>query len=249
MTIELVNSLEKLGLSEKESKIYTAGLGLGKFSVAAISEKTGIKRPTCYLVLEDLKQKGLITTFPKARKVIYVAEHPNNLLKNSADAYDLAKQLMPELQNIMGTGVEKPALKVYMGQKGIQNIFEDILSEGKDFYQIVSVSDLVAAVGKEFLDDWILKRVAKGMKSVAVRIKDGEMNFKLYENTLNTPRTIRYSPEGFKMPYTMFIYGKKVAFISKDRELFGFIVESTDMAASMKVLFDVVWGVSTETIK
>ena len=50
------------------------------------------------------------------------------------------------------------------------------------------------------------------------------------------------------MPYTIFIYGKKVAFISTKKELFGFIVESNDMAISMKVLFDVVWSISSETI-
>lgn len=244
MSLELEKSLEKLGLNDKEAKVYLAALEMGKFSVLALSEKTGIKRPTCYLILDELIRKGLISTFPKAKKVIYVAEHPNGLLKNAADSYALAKELMPELQDLMDTQSEKPGLKVYTGQKGIQNIFDDILSEGKDFYQIVSVSDLVAAVGKEFLDDWILKRVAAGMKSTAVRIKDGEMNFKLYENTPDTPRVIRYAPDGFKMPYTVFIYEKKVAFISTKKDLFGFIVESTDLSFSMKALFDVLWGVS-----
>jgi sugar-specific transcriptional regulator TrmB len=246
MLTGLEKSLEKMGLSEKESTVYISALELGKFSVLALSGKTGIKRPTCYLILDELIKKGLISTFPKAKKVIYVAEHPNALLKNAADSYALAKDLMPELQRLINTESEKPILKVYVGQKGIQNIFDDILSDGKDFYQIVSVSDLVVAVGKEFLDVWILKRVAKKMKSVAVRIKDGEMNFKLYENTPDTPRTIRYAPSGFKMPYTMFIYGKKVAFISTKKELFGFIVESADMALSMKMLFDVVWKTSSE---
>ena len=60
MALQLIKSLEKLGLSEKESKIYIEGLGLGKFSVMGISEKTGIKRPTCYLVLEELKKFGTI---------------------------------------------------------------------------------------------------------------------------------------------------------------------------------------------
>lgn len=249
MKTELTKSLEKLGLNEKEAKIYLAGLGLNKFSVMTISEKTGIKRPTCYLILEDLKKKGLITTFPKAKKVLYVAEHPNTLLKNTEGAYNLAKQLMPELQNLIGSGSEKPILKVYVGQKGIQNIFEDMLSEGKDFYYITSVSDLVESVGQEFLDDWINKRIAKGMKSTSVRIKEGETNYKLYGDAPGNLRTVRYAPKGFKMPYTMYIYGNKVSFVSKNKELFGFIIESSDMSASMQALFDIVWSVSSEKIK
>ena len=73
MSPELVKSLEKLGLNEKESKVYIAALEMGKFSILALSEKTGIKRPTCYLVLYELIKKGLISTFPKAKKVLYVA--------------------------------------------------------------------------------------------------------------------------------------------------------------------------------
>lgn len=249
MTIELIKSLEKLGLSEKESKIYLAGLGLSKFSVIAISEKTGIKRPTCYLILEDLKKKGLITTFPKAKKVLYVAEHPNNILKNTENSFNLAKQLMPELQNLIGSTSEKPILKVYVGQSGIHNIFEDILDEGKDFYYIASVTDLVNELGKEYQDEWIKRRIAKGMKSTSIRIKEGETDYKLYGDAPENFRTIRYAPDGFKMPYTIFIYGKKVAFISRNKQFFGFIVESNDMAVSIKVLFDAVWGISSEHLE
>ena len=246
MATELIKSLEKLGLSEKESAIYVAGLGLGKFSVMTISEKTGIKRPTCYLILEDLKKKGLITTFPKAKKILYVAEHPNNLLKSTQDSFNLAKQLMPELQNLIGSTSEKPILKVYVGQSGIHNIFEDILDEGKDFYYIASVTDLVEELGQEYQDEWIKRRVAKGLKSTSIRIREGETDYKLYGNAPENPRIIKYAPEGFKMPYTIFIYGKKVAFVSRKKQFFGFIVESNDMTMSMKALFDVLWGVSSE---
>ncbi len=242
----LETSLEKVGLTEKEARVYTAALEMGKFSVLALSERTGIKRPTCYLVLDELVRKGLISTFPKAKKVLYVAEHPNIILKNAADSYALAKDLMPGLQELISSQSEKPILKVYAGQKGIQNIYEDILNEGKNFYYIESVADLVDSVGKEFLDDWILRRVGKGLQSTSIRIKEGESDYELYGNTPNTPRNIRYALGGFKMPYTMFIYGKKVAFISTKKELFGFIVESSDLSISMKALFDVVWSVSTD---
>jgi len=248
MTTGLVESLERLGLNEKEAKIYLAGLGLSKFSVIAISEKTGIKRPTCYLVLEELKKKGLVTTFPKAKKILYVAEHPNNLLKNTEDSYNLAKHLMPELQNLIGSTSEKPILKVYVGQAGIHNIFEDILEEKKDFYYIASVTDLVEELGQEYQDEWIRRRVAKGMKSTSIRIREGETDYPLYGNAPENPRIIRYAPAGFKMPYTIFIYGHKVAFVSRKKQYFGFIVESKDMATSIKVLFDAVWSISSETL-
>ena len=246
MTVELSKTLEKLGLSDKEAKVYVSALALGKFSVLALADKTGIKRPTCYLVLDELIKKGLISTFPKAKKVIYVAEHPNALLKQTADAYATAKDLMPELQNLIDTNAEKPNLKVYSGQKGIQSIYEDVLDEGQTFHYMASVKDLVEAVTAEFIDDWIKRRVAKGVQSISIRMQETEIEHPLYGNQPGNLRTVRYAPEGFKMPYTIFIYGKKVAYIARKKDLFGFIVESEDLAKSMKALFDVVWSVSTE---
>ncbi|MCX6753121.1 MAG: hypothetical protein NTW62_02140 [Candidatus Nomurabacteria bacterium] len=245
MSQELSKTLEKLGLSDKQAKVYVAGLKLGRFSVLALAEKTGIKRPTCYLILDELIKKGLISTYPKEKKVIYVAEHPNNLLKQAADAYATAKELMPELQNLINTNAEKPVLKVYSGQSGIQNIYEDMTDEGKDLFYFGSVKELVESVGQEFLDNWIKKRIAKGMKSKSIRIREKEMDYKLYGNSPENLRTIRYAPEGFTMPYTIYIYSKKVAFVSTKKDLFGFIVESDDLAKSMKALFDVVWNIST----
>ena len=125
-------------------------------------------------------------------------------------------------------------------------MYEDIYGDGKDFFYIASVADLVESVGREFLNEWIVKRIAKGMKSTSIRIKEGETKNKLDGDSPENYRKIRYAPKGFKMPYTMFIYGKKVAFISTKKELFGFIVESADMATSMRLLFDVVWNTSSE---
>ncbi len=247
MDQHLIHSLEKLGLSDKESVIYLAALEMGKFSVLSLARKTNIKRPTCYLILDDLIKKGLISTFPQAKKVLYVAEHPNALLKRSADNFQMTKNLMPELQGLMGLSSEKPELRVYSGQKGIQYIYEQMLDDGKDLYYIASTEELVKSAGAEFLDDWIKRRITKGLKTYRISVRDDEMfEIPLYVGGPENLRTVRYAPSGFTTPYTIYIFGKKVAFISTKKDLFGFIVESADLAQSMKAMFDVVWGISSD---
>lgn len=247
MNDDLTKSLEKLGLNDKESRIYVAALEMGRFSVLALATKTGIKRPTCYLILDELIKKGLITTFPKAKKVIYIAEHPNSLLKKTADSYQLAKELMPELQSLMGSVHEKPELKVYSGQAGIRQIYDIMLEDGFDMHYITSTAELVQAAGKEFLDSWIARRIAKGVKTYRISVREKEtFDIPLYVGAPENLRAVRYAPQGFATPYTIFIFGKKVSFVSTKKDLFGFIVESADLAISMKALFDVVWGISSE---
>lgn len=242
----LINSLEKTGLSKKESLVYIEALKLGRFSVLALSRKTNIKRPTCYLILDELIKKGLITTFPQARKVIYVAEHPNILLKQGIDKYELIKKLTPELQSLISLNSEKPELRVYSGQKGIQQIYEEMLEVGKDIHYIASTEELVKAAGAEFLNNWIKRRIIKKIKTFRISVREDEMfEIPLYIGGPENLRLVRYAPKGFSMPYTIYIFSKRVAFISTKKDLFGFIVESQDLSISMKALFDVVWNISS----
>ena len=57
---KLTEQLLAYGLSEKETHVYLAALSLGAASVARIAQRANEKRPTTYLVLEDLMRKNLV---------------------------------------------------------------------------------------------------------------------------------------------------------------------------------------------
>lgn len=243
----LIKSLEKIGLSDKEALVYRSALELGTFSVLHLSKKTNIKRPTCYLILDNLIRKGLVSTFPQSKKVLYIAEHPNILLKQSIDNYELVKKIMPGLQNLIQINSEKPELRVYLGQKGIQQIYEEMLDTGKDLYYVASTEELVKSAGAEFLNDWIKRRINKKLKTFRISVREDEMfEVPLYVGGPENLRKVRYAPKGFTTPYTIYIFGKKTAFVSTKKDLFGFVVDSEDLSISMKALFDIVWSVSSD---
>lgn len=52
--------LQKLGLSEKEIEIYLSLVEHGKTTPARLAKATNINRSTVYVVLEKLKEKGLV---------------------------------------------------------------------------------------------------------------------------------------------------------------------------------------------
>ena len=51
--------LRKLGLTEKEVRVYLAGLDLGPNSVQNIARITKLARPTAYEIIKKLEEKGL----------------------------------------------------------------------------------------------------------------------------------------------------------------------------------------------
>ena len=72
-----------LGLNEKQAKVYLALLQLGSGSVPSISVRSDVKRPTAYLILEELRQKELVNLVPKSTK-IYTAKSPQILLEEQS---------------------------------------------------------------------------------------------------------------------------------------------------------------------
>ena len=63
--------LEAIGLTEKESVVYVALLSLGTGTAYRIAEECSVKKPTVYVILEDLRKKGLVLKVPHAKKALF----------------------------------------------------------------------------------------------------------------------------------------------------------------------------------
>ena len=68
--------LEYLGLTEKESSVYFELLKADSLSGIEVSRKTGIKKATVYVVIEDLMKKNLLKEVKVGKRMHYRAESP-----------------------------------------------------------------------------------------------------------------------------------------------------------------------------
>jgi len=242
--MEEEKQLQQLGLTDKEAKLYLNALELGTFSVAGIAHRSGLKRPTCYLILEELSKKGLVSINPKAKKTLYVVESPEILLKQSERNVLLSQKLVPKLNALHNTEKEKAVVKYYSGIKGIHNIYEDVLKcKNKKYNLIGSAEEIVATVGKEFIDNWLETRIQKNISAKSIKMKSTEIPNKLYQS--NILRECRYSPKDIFIAETIFIYDDKTAIVSTKKGNFGFIIESREFADTMTGLFKALWKIST----
>ena len=81
----LVKHLTEFGLSEKEAKVYLALLELEVATATEIAKNSNIKRSSTYVVLESLKEKGLVGTTEEKRIQRFVASSPDFLLYQAQD--------------------------------------------------------------------------------------------------------------------------------------------------------------------
>jgi len=152
----MISLLEKLGLSEKEAKVYLATLELGTASAQKIAQKANLNRPNTYVLLNSLITKGLATTREEGKITMFEASTPDQLKlilrkkeeELKAETRELA-ETMPQLRAIFNLAANKPKIRFYEGFEGQLAMREAAgLDKDKDIYSFVSLDDLLTAFPK-----------------------------------------------------------------------------------------------------
>jgi sugar-specific transcriptional regulator TrmB len=217
------------------------------FTVLEVAAKSGLKRPTCYLILDELIRRGLITMVLTEKKKQYKVESPTAFIRQAKNNLKYAEQVVPALSAMISPDQEKPKMKYYFGQKGMQNIFEETLTtRSKTMYYVSSNASRVQTVGDDFLKDYARRRIAKRIKVKNVRMREDQPTEPLISGATEMLREIRYAPKGVFIPDTICVIGQKVAIIFTERGNFGFVIESPEFSQTILALFNILWNISTE---
>lgn len=148
-----------------------------------------------------------------------------------------------QLKDVYGKGADHPEIKIYYNTHGLRKICEDALEcKEKIARYFLSDFNLEELIDESFVDDFVKKRIEKGIKSLALR----SFNYKpLREAAIPKKeqlREVKYMPEKlFIKPYIC-IYDNRVAMISSKEGKFGFIIESQEFAEAQKQIFNILWN-------
>ena len=244
--------LKSLELSDKETMLYLNGLKLGPTKASLLSRKTGFTRQHTYDILKSLEQKGFVSKQGKDYGQKFIMEDPKNLgnvierkKQKIGKMEENLKTVMPELESFYNQKGIVPKVKFFEEIEGIKEIFEDLLNcESKNYFYIGSILELVEVLGKDYLDEWIERRIKRNIISKTVRIKDKEIQKELYTGEKDFLRELKFAPDNIDISQTVIMYDNKVAIISSKKECTGFLIESEEYFHTMKTLFDLLWNSS-----
>lgn len=131
--------LLKLGLSEKEIKVYMAAMELGPKPVQDIARRANINRVTGYVILENLKDFGLVSQIEGEKGKIYAAENPEKLIqyldKKEKELESTKKEIseiLPELLALFNRVGDRPVVRYMEGVQGIRDLQKEIIASGTE---------------------------------------------------------------------------------------------------------------------
>lgn len=244
--MEIKQKLEEIGLTGKKADVYLAILQLGKATVVQIAKKALIKRPTTYDILEDLIAKNLISQSFAGKKRYFVAEPPEALKLLLKKQEEKVNQLLPELTSLFNITPHKPKIRYFEGKEGVTQVFEELLkNETKEQFYFGSIKAMTDVVGHEYLDEWVKRRIKAKIKSYAIRLRTKESPLEIWGTSKKELRELKYLPIEIEGDITnIIIFDHKVAIFSGLAEGYGVIIESNELAATLKYIWQVVWTAS-----
>jgi len=241
----LIDELNSIGLSDKEAKVYLAALELGRATVQEISRKSGVNRATTYIQIETLTKRGLIGQIDNDKKCLIVAEKPQRIIeileKEKGDIQQLEDKfvrLLPDLQAIYNVQSDKPRVRFYQNEVGLEMVRNDIIKTNPE-----ALYSFVPMMNDEIITN--MSKFSKKLKSnhvLYVSKNDIQINAVPAENLLIR----QYLLDNFSVEISM--YANKVLInkpISHDNSM-GVLIEDKLVFSSFLAIFNLFWDNSKE---
>jgi len=237
-----LETLQKLGLSLNEAKIYEALLDLNEAGVGNISSTAKIHRRNVYDTLNRLVDKGLVFPILSKGENFYSPVDPDKLLELIKEKEDSLSQILPDLRKKYQRKENSQEAYIYRGLEGFKNYMRDILRVNKDVYFIGANLGWFDPRLKTFLEQF-LKEVER--KNIEFHhIFNQEVKEKGKEELKKIGQPHKFLPAEYKTNSAIDIFGDYVVtftglkFKKIDDDITLFILKDKNLANSYRVWFD-----------
>jgi len=242
----LYQQLQDAGLNETEAKIYLAALELGETTVSRIARKSGIKRTTVYLSLENLKKRGLISQITKGSRKYVLAKDPRNLEKIVDEQKEAISSLIPELLNFSRNLDQKPQVRYFEGDEGLKEAIRDNVSYPNQELCLIYSEAYAEDFDESFFAEQIVPERLKKNISVRAILPDNPKTRLIEKDNEKALRQTKFIASSFfNLQIEIAVYGNSTVSIISFREKFALIITSPIVHSSMKSIFETMWSIQS----
>lgn len=240
---DLIQNLNKVGINEKEVRIYVALLQLGKASAYSISERSGLKKPTTYVILENLVRKGLVLKIPRVKKQQFIARSPEEFFASTEERLKQAKKALPKLILMNENNKKNVRTFFYEGINGVRNAiyYKSKEMSGEEIVGFYATTEDASSELLKLFYSW-----PKDMRNLGVNIRVITPEHETTKQYLNPDR--QYGHKIKTIPFSL--YSSKSSIEAGDtfvrivlfKSIESVIIESPELARSVKQIFEMIWN-------
>lgn len=250
--MEMHEYLMKLGLSEKESRIYLASLEIGAASVQHIAKQANINRATAYANIDNLMSYGYMSSFQEGKKQYFYSEDPEKIIKFllRKKKFELEiqknniKRLIPSLKAYAVKKSNTPIVSYYHGGDGVKSVTKQIFKGPEDTYRIIFNRDKFFDNFKyQELEKLGAERNLKGIPAKILRISEST------KTELKNADVITVAPSELNVDFDFSIYNKFIRIIPLKGYLSAITIYNKNISNTFKLVFDLVIEIAEKRAK
>lgn len=239
---KLLQTLTKIGLSEKEAQVYYSALQLGPSTVMQISKAASIKRTTSYSIIESLKQKGLIKEVVIGIKELLEAESPEHLQQLLQKQQTELDSILPQLSALFKIKGEESVVKYYEGIEQVKKVYLDLLSSVKinEDYFVLSNMDDWRRHDPKFFDGFLEKRGRLDI-NVKMIIVDSKLSRERASTTRQPNEEFRFLPKDTSLSTNLVIIPSKVVIQQLEGIPMAMVIENKHIVRMHREMYQLIW--------
>ena len=173
--------MRKLGLTEKEVRVYLAALELGYTSVQEIAKKAQVSRPTAYEIIKSLEKKELITQSKEKGRRYFTAQSPDNLLgilkRQKKELEEKEREFIRIIAALRAKYYlsDKREIKTYQGKSGLAILLDDFLTTHSKKIYLLAADNKIWPISQRKA---AYKKIKKRLGRIKVKEIIGKTGFK-----------------------------------------------------------------------
>ncbi|MBI3619344.1 hypothetical protein HY213_04925 [Candidatus Peregrinibacteria bacterium] len=241
----ILSTLEHLGLSPNEAKVYEALVTYGGSGVSTIALRAKVNRSNAYETLYRLTEKGLIYEVFTQKETIYEAVDPNKLMELVTEQQTKLETILPKLHSLYRKHLTTERAYIFKGIEGVKNYLREALKVGEDIYSFGAKGAWFDPRLQLFTQRFLKEAKRRGIKHHHIfdyAVKDG-----LPEVPKAVGKPYKFLPKDFATDSTMDIFGDHVVTfhgleLGKLRDdLTIFVLVSPGLAESYRTWWKCMW--------
>lgn len=230
---EIEEKLTGIGLTSNQSKIYLSVLKLKKATIKEIAKDCGFHRTNIYDIMEELKEKGIITFAKEGKSTNYSAIDPKNLSVLIDEKKEILNSILPNLEKLFMLQPESINVQIYKGEQGMKIAFNNILKTKSRIYYGLNIKGQLREQLPLYSQQFYRIMKERRIKYKAIYTK--EYILKGYDTN------IRYIHPKYATPVATHIYDDVVLIQIWQPTMMAIEVKSQQIADAYKDHFEIMW--------
>ncbi len=224
----LLTPLENLWLSSAQAQVYLVVLQSWKILVSDIAKKSGLKRTSVINYVEELLKQWFLSKTVVWKRVAYIAESPESILREFELKKKKFEKNIPELNALFLNSSQKANVIYFEWLSGIRKEYQKISTGFQPIITFFSMERYLKVLKVQDMNNFVWN-IVKNQNTIKDLMEDTQASREIMSGRKFSGKSMKWLPKTFPVTIDLIIQWDRVTMISFEK-LMWVTIENKEIA-------------------